>query len=140
MWAIVLLSLALNVVAPSARSVVTVADEAHILILVNQQRAEQGMAPLRSDPSLVRAARAHSARMATTGRIWHTPSLHAAAKGWRVLGENVALASAPNDTVRYFMGSPEHRDLILDRLFTHAGVGVTRRDGSLFVTVFFGFR
>lgn len=138
MWPIVLLSLALNIVAPSARSVVTIADETHVLILVNQQRTQTGLAPLDSDPSLVRAARTHSVSMARSGRIWHTKTLHGAVRGWRVLGENVAMATTPKDVVDYFMASPPHRSLIQDRGFSHAGVGITRRDGSLFVTIFFG--
>ncbi|HEX9697055.1 MAG TPA: CAP domain-containing protein [Actinomycetota bacterium] len=138
MWPIILLSLTLNLLAPATRGVIGLANETHLLALVNESRIAQSLPALASDPSLVRTARAHSDRMAAAGAVSHTPSLHAVLRGWTILGENVAMASGVRDVFDYFLASPRHRALIADAGFTHAGVGVTDAGGTLFVTVWFG--
>ncbi|HVL91263.1 MAG TPA: CAP domain-containing protein [Actinomycetota bacterium] len=140
MWPIVLLSLAMNLLAPATRDVVTISYEGHLHALINQTRDAQGLASLAVDASLTRVARAHSDRIAAAGVVSHTPSLHEVLGGWTVLGENVAMASTVGDVFFYFMDSAKHRALIQDAGFTHMGAGVTDASGTLFVTVWFGRR
>ncbi len=140
MWPVLILSVAMNVVAPVSRDAQALGAELHAARAVNAIRVQHGLAPVSATAALADAARRHSARMAAAGGIFHTTSLHGAVRGWQVLGENVGLASSAEDVMAYFMDSPDHRALILDPEFTSLGAGVVVDQGSLFVTLLFGSR
>ncbi|GAA2324459.1 CAP domain-containing protein [Streptomyces kunmingensis] len=110
---------------------------ADVVADVNERRAEAGCRPVRLRSSLNRAARAHSADMARSGRLEHTgsdgsdPLQRMRAAGYRpaYAGEAIADgADTASAVVTLWMDSPSHRDLILTCRFTHAGVGMA--DGS----------
>jgi len=55
---------------------------------------------------------------------------------WEDAGEALAwLYNSGNDPVPLWLASPEHRRLILDRVWTHGGVGIYRRSGSVTVSL-----
>jgi uncharacterized protein YkwD len=69
--------------------------------------------------------------MAATGRLEHsTLSAGLGSLGWTALGENVGYSSRTSNTLltihNKFVGSSAHRANLLDRRWTHMGVGVAR--------------
>ena len=117
------------------------ADERELLALMNQQRAAAGLSPLRAEPKLMRAARAHSANMARQGQLNHTldgkgPGARLAEVGYSGFGwgENVAAGQrTPAEAMASWMGSPGHRGNILNGTYTEVGLGVA---GAYWTQVF----
>lgn len=126
---------------PSVQSAPTnpqaIASEIHNLI--NQQREQNGLAPLGYDDRLAAIAEAHSQDMASNSYFGHnTPSGVGLAQryseggvtcyGWS--GENIAQVpienedSIPSKTVNAWMNSPEHRDNILKSAYQNEGIGI----------------
>jgi len=122
--------------------------EDKLLLLVNQERSRQGLPELRFDPLLRAMARDHSRKMMGENRLAHDfPGYEklderAARAGlyFSKVGEN--LARSDTFVIRFFhealLASPEHRGNILDRDFTHLGVGIERSGATYFVTQEFG--
>ena len=109
--------------------------EADLLLTVNQVRAQHGLAPLRVDLPLERAARAYSAHMIRTGTFAHGDYRGRIARyGARgaVLGENLAWVVGGNATaqaiVQMWLASPSHRANLLRPGFRRIGIG--RRVGT----------
>jgi uncharacterized protein YkwD len=96
---------------------------------MNESRAAQGLAPLRVDPVLERAARAHTRDMVSRGYFEHGPffarMVRFGAQG-RVLGENLAwwpgYDGVARAVVRMWLASPEHRANLLRPGFQRVGV------------------
>jgi uncharacterized protein YkwD len=117
--------------------------ERQLLDLANRARAEAGLAPLQSDEGLTKAARKHSALMASQKQLSHdlpgepglpqrlaaATSLHFSAEG-----ENVGLAPNAAEVHRAFMNSPHHRDNLLDPDYNVAGFAVVRSGNMIYVT------
>jgi uncharacterized protein YkwD len=86
-------------------------------------------------------ARRHSAKMARTQDLFHTKDpakTYLQGVSWHTWGENVGVTpGSVADVQRAFMDSPDHRANILNPGFRHVAVGAVRRDGILWVTVFF---
>ncbi|MGN6800125.1 MAG: CAP domain-containing protein [Gaiellaceae bacterium] len=104
--------------------------EARLLRDLNKVRAAHGLAPLRYDPHLQRAARAHSHDMLVNQIFQH------GAFGERrvrfdvrgtLTGENLAWGKGSLGTassiVRLWLASPEHRENLLRSGFTRIGIG-----------------
>jgi uncharacterized protein YkwD len=126
------------------------AQEQTIVDLVNQQRAQAGLAPLQVSPQLVEAAQIHSQDMATLGQMEHTlpgaalPTLQSRAQyvgyNYTYLGENIAFNYPDDNSVMTaWMNSPGHRANILDVNYTQIGVGIaTDSLGEPYYTQEFG--
>jgi uncharacterized protein YkwD len=107
---------------------------------INRVRAAHGVAALRADPRLARAARAHSRDMVARGYFAHrSPSgaglvARVARTGWLRgrrrwhLAENLAWGTGPlarpEGVVAAWMDSPPHRRHLLDGRLRLAGIGV----------------
>jgi uncharacterized protein YkwD len=109
--------------------------EADLLRAVNQARAQHGLAPLRVDLRLERAARAYSGHMLRTGTFAHGDfRARIAAYGGRgpVLGENLAWgvgsSASAQGIVQMWLNSPGHRANLLRPGFRRIGLG--RRVGT----------
>jgi uncharacterized protein YkwD len=127
------------------------------LCLLNGERAEAGLAPLRSEARLELAAQRYAADMVKRDFFDHVdpggldpqdrilmagyPSINA----WT--GENLAWGngseSAPAEIVDTWMHSPGHRRNILRAEFVEIGIGVelavpNRKPGATYVTTFGG--
>jgi uncharacterized protein YkwD len=114
--------------------------EAATLCLINQQRADHGLRPLRRNARLAAAAAGLSDEMVRSDYFNHVspsgqdPLQRVLASGYastadlRELGENIAAASGslatPAAAVRSWMNSPPHRAQILDPAFRDTGIGV----------------
>jgi uncharacterized protein YkwD len=118
-----------------------------LLDLANQARAEAGLAPLQSDEGVTRAARKHSALMASQKRLSHDlpgePALPQRLAATSTLqfsaeGENVGLAPSAAEVHRGFMHSPHHRENLLNPDYNVAGFAVVRHGNTIYVTEDFG--
>ena len=109
---------------------------ATVMCLVNGERAERGLAPLRASRTLARSARAHSLDMVRRRYFSHISSGGAnvcvrrmgyRAGGCRV-GETIAWGtgelSTPAELVASFMTSAGHRRILLERRYRELGVGL----------------
>ena len=132
------------------------------LCLVNAERHNQELRPLRMSRPLSAAARHHSSDMVHKSYFSHTapngPSFVQrirssgylrSAERWRVgenLGWGAGAESSPRAIVQAWMQSPPHRKAILTPAYREAGVGVvrgvptSRTAGGATYTMDFGFK
>jgi uncharacterized protein YkwD len=134
-----------------APAVSVTGDERRAFDLINAERRRRGRGPLVWDNSLTRMARYHSENMARQGFFNHIDrdglDLSGRAqvlgvRGWKALGENIAYNQGYDDptafAVERWMISDKHRENILNREFTHAGIGIAKSaDGRVFFTQVF---
>jgi uncharacterized protein YkwD len=123
------------------------AAERQLLTLANQARAEAGVAPLELEEGLMRAARRHSALMASEKQLSHElpgePSLPQRLAATSTLelgaeGENVGYAVSVAEVHRGFMLSLHHRENLLNRDYNVAGFAAVRDGNRVYVTEDFG--
>ena len=106
--------------------------------LINRDRDRNGLRRLRVNERMQYYAKDHASRMARAGMIFHDVTglgaeVLRSATGW---GENVGMTSATDaarQAHRMFMQSPGHRANVLDRDWTHMGIGVVKRNGTTYV-------
>ena len=110
--------------------------------LINRDRAGYNLKPLQFSSHLREAARIHSSDMAESGRVVHdlpgcrNMSERLQDARLRVLkqGENVASDVSIEEAQENLMGSPGHRQIILDPDFSHVGVGIVEKKDLLYIT------
>ena len=127
---------------PSAAPTIDSDAEQEILRLVNLERARAGLKSLRLDPSLQKAARAHSRIMADARQLSHEfgaeprfdKRLALAGAAFDISGENVAFNQTAEGAHRGLMSSPPHRKNILTPEFNAIGIGVVRAGDDIWVT------
>ncbi|MFI5640277.1 CAP domain-containing protein [Streptomyces goshikiensis] len=123
------------------------AEEAAVVTLVNQERAQAGCGPVRANPPLATLASAFSKDMAVRGFFDHTdpdgntPWARAQNAGIGGLGgENIARGQGDAEAVmKAWMNSPGHKANILNCEFRTLGVGAYFADGGPWWTQDFGF-
>ncbi|MGW5846444.1 CAP domain-containing protein [Streptomyces sp. NPDC055254] len=123
------------------------AEEAAVVALVNQERAQAGCGPVRANPPLAALAGAFSKDMAARGFFGHTdpdgntPWDRAEKAGLSGLGgENIARGQGDADAVmKAWMNSPGHKANILNCEFRTLGVGAHFAAGGPWWTQNFGF-
>lgn len=123
-----------------------------ILDLMDRDRANNGLPPLKADPRLAKVAENYSREMAESGEIAHLSQRTGSAVDRvrragitpmpTLIAENVGRDYTAEGIERALMASPGHRDNILSRAASHVGVGVAlgRREGNavpIFVTQVF---
>lgn len=110
----------------------TVSYEQQVITLVNQIRAENGLAPLQSNWQLCRVARYKSQDMKDNRYFSHTSPTYGSpfdmirnfGISYRTAGENIAKGYAtPQAVVDGWMNSSGHRANILNATYTEIGVG-----------------
>jgi uncharacterized protein YkwD len=111
---------------------------AALLCRVNRERRAAGLAPLRRDRRIARAAGRHARDMVRRGYFAHRrgggPDLGArlSRAGWRgtAWGEAIAYGcggrGSPRAIVRAWLASPPHRAVLLGAGYRRAGVGLAR--------------
>jgi len=116
---------------------------------INAYRQSEGLPPFALDPFLGALSREHSDNMAAgVVPIGHDGFDARAeliiADGADMVGENVAFnqgyADPVEGAVEGWLASPPHHDNIVSAYFTHAGVGVTERNGAYYFTQMFSRR
>jgi uncharacterized protein YkwD len=122
-------------------------EEQAIIDLTNKEREAAGLKPLKFNPKLTKAARAHSANMARQDQLAHeldgksvADRARAAGYAFASVGENVARGyRSPEELMAAWMESKPHRENILRAKFTEIGVGRARSErGEYFHTQVFG--
>ena len=109
---------------------------------INVARSATGKATLRLDPQLSKAAKVHTREMVNKNLLYHTPTdtLKRRVTNWYELGENVGVGSTVTSLHTAFMNSTAHRSNILYSGFRYVGIGATKANGRLWVTVIFESR
>lgn len=120
--------------------------EKEVVRLVNEIRAENGLAPLTYDWELSRVARYKSQDMKDNRYFSHTSPVYGSpfqmiknfGISYRTAGENIAKGYAtPKAVVDGWMNSSGHRANILNSSFTRIGVGYVA-DGRYWTQMFIG--
>jgi uncharacterized protein YkwD len=115
------------------------AQEAEVVVLVNQQRATAGCQPLNVDSRLAAAARGHSADMAARGYFDHTTPdgvdfatrITNAGYQWSAAAENIAKGQPDAASVmNSWMNSAGHKANILNCGYKDIGVGLAYDSGG----------
>lgn len=135
----VLLVVAVGLWTGCAQAQRSVAEQ-YLFQAANAERRARGLAPLRWDDTLYRAAWTHAREMATRESISHQyagePELaeraQTAGVRFSVVAENVA--EAPNAVLihRGWMQSEHHRDNLLDPRLDRVAISVLQRRGQLY--------
>src|SRR5215471_4214436 len=118
------------------------AGEQQLLTLMNQERAEQGLAPLTLDPRLTQAARKHTQRMIDADSLVHQLpgeqplQLRLADESVRTDhdAENIALNGSVELVDQAVLQSPLHRANVMNPQFNAVGIAVLRVDELVYVT------
>jgi uncharacterized protein YkwD len=126
--------------------------ETSLLRAVNQTRAAHGLAAVRVDGTLERAARAHSAEMIAQSYFGHgafADRMNAFGARGRFLGENLAWGTgsygSPSSVIRAWLASPEHRANLLRPGYRRIGIGAVvgsfqGQSGAVVITADFAGR
>lgn len=108
------------------------AYEKQVVTLVNEERAKNGLGALKIDTALSKMARVKSNDMATHKYFDHTSPTYGSPFDmmkqfgitYQYAGENIAMGQqTPQEVMNAWMNSEGHRANILNKNFTHIGVG-----------------
>jgi uncharacterized protein YkwD len=129
-FTVILVLLALTLAPASQAATKQSRAEASLLEAVNGVRGAHKLRPLRVDPALVRAARAHSAALLRRNVFEHgafaSRILHYGGRG-PTLGENLAWGvgsrASARSIVNAWMHSPGHRENLLRPGWNRIGIG-----------------
>jgi len=118
--------------------------EKQVVTLVNQERAKQGLAPLKENVKLSSVARTKSGDMVANNYFDHTSPTYGSPFDmmkhfgitYTAAGENIAMGQPTADSVMTaWMNSPGHRANILSKNYTEIGVGVAKdKSGAIYWT------
>ena len=107
----------------------------------NESRIDNGVRRVDLRARMSDLAQRHSRKMARRGDLFHTRNpagYYLDGVSWSTWGENVGYTGGTvSQLQRLFMQSPDHRQNVLNGRFRHVAIGTVRRDGVLWVTVFF---
>jgi Cysteine-rich secretory protein family len=114
-------------------------EATELMRATNEDRAQQGLGPLKWDPALARAAQRHAELMVGQGALSHQYAGEAdlvtrvgqEGAHFRVVAENLAVAPSPDAVEVEWMHSPPHRRNILDARLNEIGIGLVRQGGNL---------
>jgi uncharacterized protein YkwD len=121
--------------APPTRQ--AAADEAQFLRLANNERANQGAAPLATDSSLTNLARWWAANMSDQGTIFHNYQLpNDVSEDWLKLGENVGKGPDVPSLHQAFVNSARHYWNMIDPAYAYVGIGVVIDSKGVIYVVF----
>ena len=136
------LTLLLGILTLPAAAAVPAGAAKEVVRLVNAERAKEGLPALKNNNSaLTKAAqkrakelplRFNSKHERPDGRAWHTVM-----KEYNIqyisVGENIAYGhKSAAQVVQAWMDSPGHKKNIMDKDFTHIGVGIHEENGRLY--------
>ena len=123
-------------------------DEKEVFDLINKQRTQNGLSPLKENNELQRVARIKAQDMVNNNYFSHTSPTYGSPfdmmKSFKIsyntAGENIAGNSSNSDAVIAWMNSPGHRANILNSSFNQTGIGVVNgsKYGKIYVQMFIG--
>lgn len=120
-------------------------QESQMLQLLNNERIKNGLKPLTPMPELTRLARLKSQDIIDNNYFSHiSPTygsfanmVYNAGISFRSVGENLAMSRSVTHAFYQFMGSSGHKANMLNRNFTHVGIGVVSYQYGVVVTQLF---
>ena len=144
-WGAILVVAALAVSGFAVSATADASSESGFLSKINAERTAKGLAPVEMESGLRSYARTHSQFMADgkcsgDANICHSTEAQlkkAAGSGWTKIGENVGRGGSVDSLHKAFMDSTGHRNNILDKAWTHVGIGTLYANDKLYVTVVF---
>jgi uncharacterized protein YkwD len=105
---------------------------------VNALRARVGVRQLARAGELNTKAQQQADRMAKAGRIFHSANLASGVSpGWRLIGENVAVAGSVQAAEAALEKSSPHYANLTNRTFSQMGAGVTVKSGRVYLVQVF---
>ena len=105
---------------------------------VNSLRAGVGLPELVRVAELDAKAQAQADRMAKRGAIYHSKNLMSGVTdGWSGIAENVAMAGSVEEAQLALEASPDHYANMTNPAYNEVGIGVTVRDGVVYVVQVF---
>lgn len=123
-------------------------DEKEVFDLINKQRIQNGLSPLKENSELQRVARIKAQDMVNNNYFSHTSPTYGSPfdmmKSFKIsyntAGENIAGNSNNGDAVTAWMNSPGHKANILNSSFNQTGIGVVKgsKYGKIYVQMFIG--
>ena len=122
------------------------AFEQQVVDLTNNERQKAGLQPLKADSELSSVARKKSEDMLAKNYFSHTSPTYGSPFDmmkkfgitYRTAGENIAKGQrTPAEVVKAWMESPGHRANILNKDYTHIGVGYVE-NGNIWTQMFIG--
>ena len=123
-------------------------DEWEVFNLINQQRSQNGLSPLKIDYDVQRVARIKAQDMVNNNYFSHTSPTYGSPfnmlnnfkVSYRTAGENIAGNSSNSAAVTAWMNSSGHKANILNSSFNYTGIGVINgsKYGKIFVQMFIG--
>jgi len=123
-------------------------DEKEVFDLINKQRTQNGLSPLKENSELQRIARIKAQDMVNNNYFSHTSPIYGSPfdmmKSFKIsyntAGENIAGNSSNSSAVTAWMNSPGHRANILNGSFNQTGIGVVKgsKYGKIYVQMFIG--
>ena len=110
--------------------------EQQVIVLVNRERSNAGLSSLQRNESLMESCDIRAQELVT--RLEHTrpngsPWNTAIKITYKVAAENIAAGQPSAEVVMSgWMNSPGHRGNILEKDFTHIGVGCYKHENTLY--------
>lgn len=123
-------------------------DEKEVFDLINKQRTQNGLSPLKENNELQRVARIKAQDMVNNNYFSHTSPTYGSPfdmmKNFKIsyntAGENIAGNTSNSAAVTAWMNSPGHKANILNGNFNQTGIGVVKgsKYGKIYVQMFIG--
>ena len=118
--------------------------ESQMLSMINEDRADAGLQPLRADSGLRSGALKHSQDMAKNNFFSHTSPTNGTfsqrASGTGASAENLAMYGSIAKAHASLMGSEGHRKNLMNASYTRIGIGIVYNSskGAYYITQWFG--
>lgn len=118
--------------------------ESQMLSMINEDRADAGLKPLKADSSLRSGALKHSQDMAKNNFFSHTSPTNGTfsqrASGAGASAENIAMYGSVAKAHAGLMGSEGHRKNLMNANYTRIGIGIVYNSskGAYYITQWFG--
>lgn len=123
-------------------------DEQEVFNLINQQRANNGLASLKIDSEVQRVAKIKAQDMVTNNYFSHNSPIYGSPfdmlnsfkVSYKSAGENIAGNSSNSAAVTAWMNSSGHKANILNSSYNYTGIGVVSSPtyGKIYVQMFIG--
>ncbi len=121
------------------------AQEQQLVDLINSERVKAGLSPLTIDIELSEVARIKAQDMIDNNYFSHTSPTYGSPFDmmksfgitFKSAGENIAINSSVQKAHVAFMNSEGHRANILNSSYTHVGIGIASKGGSLYISEMF---
>ncbi len=124
------------------------ADELEVFNLINKQRENNGLEPLKINSEVQNVARIKAKDMVDNNYFSHTSPIYGSPfnmldnfkVSYKTAGENIAGNSSNSAAVTAWMNSAGHRANILNSNFNYTGIGVVNgsKYGKIYVQMFIG--